>query len=166
MPYRFTESPFAASSVLMSTPGGYPPSPGYQAPPPGYVPPPPSGQPAGLSANAAAVLAYAFGIISGVIFLVLEPYKRDPFVRFSAFQSLFYNLAVIVVFTVWNLLAGVLDALTHGLFLVVHLPLNMLLWLAFVIVWIMLMVRAGQGRKWVLPVIGPFAERQALSASL
>lgn len=163
MRYRFTEAPFAAPAVLMSTPGGYPPpGPGYQAPPPPYVPPPP-GQPAGLSINAASALCYLFGFITGIIFLVLEPYKRDRLVRFHAFQSIFLNIAVFVVFFVWNLMAGLLDALSHGVFIFVHLAVSTLLSVGFFILWVMLLVRALQGSKWVLPVIGPLAEKQAVS---
>ncbi|WP_419804315.1 DUF4870 domain-containing protein [Terriglobus sp.] len=165
MRYRFTEPSFAASPVLMATPGGYPPpGPGYQAPPPGYVPPP-AGQPGGLSATTASVLAYLFGFISGIIFLVLEPYKRDSFVRFNAFQSIFFNLSVFVISFLWNLIAGLLDVMTHGVFVMIHLAGSLLIGIGFLVIWIMLMVRASQGSKWVLPVIGPFAERQAASGS-
>lgn len=165
MRYRFTEAPFAAPAVLMATPGGYPPSPGYQAPPPGYVPPPPTGQPSGLSVNAASVLCYLFGFISGIIFLVLEPYKRDPVIRFHAFQSIFLNLAVFVVSFAWNLIAGLLDVMTHGIFFLVHMAGSTILGLGFLVIWVMLMVRAAQGSRWVLPVIGPLAERQAGTAT-
>jgi uncharacterized membrane protein YvbJ len=41
----------------------------------------------GLTSNVAAALAYILGFITGIIFLVLEPYKRDPFVRSNAMQS-------------------------------------------------------------------------------
>ena len=165
MRYRVTEAPFAVPAVLMATPGGYPPSPGYQAPPPGYVPPPPPGQPAGLSGSAASVLCYLFGFISGIIFLVLEPYKRDSVVRFHAFQSIFFSLSIFVVSFAWNLVAGLLDVMTHGIFFVVHMGGSALLGLAVLVIWVMLMVRAAQGSKWVLPVIGPLAERQAGSFS-
>ena len=32
----------------------------------------------GMSSNVAGMLTYILGIITGIIFLVIEPYKRDP----------------------------------------------------------------------------------------
>jgi len=46
----------------------------------------------GLTSNIAAALAYVLGLVTGIIFLVLEPYKRDRFVRFHAMQSIFFVL--------------------------------------------------------------------------
>jgi len=42
----------------------------------------------GLTMNMAAALSYALGAITGVLFLVLEPYKNNRFVRFHAIQSI------------------------------------------------------------------------------
>jgi uncharacterized membrane protein len=36
-----------------------------------------------------------------------------------------------------------------------------LVWLGFVILWILLMVKAYQGQKFMLPIIGPLADKQA-----
>src|SRR5512138_235065 len=63
--------------------------------PPAGVPSSASASP--LSANAAGALAYVLGLITGIIFLVLEPYNKDRLVRFHAFQSIFLNVAVIVI---------------------------------------------------------------------
>ena len=52
-------------------------------------------QSAGMSVNAAGALAYLAGFITGIIFLVVDPYKRDPFVRFHAFQSIFFNIKLV-----------------------------------------------------------------------
>ena len=43
---------------------------------------------AGLADNVAGALAYVFTIIPAILFLILEPYNRRPFVRFHAFQCL------------------------------------------------------------------------------
>ena len=59
--------------------------------------------PSALSRNVAGALCYALGLITGIIFLVLEPYKRDRFVKFHAFQSIMFNVASIVVTTVVSL---------------------------------------------------------------
>ena len=164
-------------SLKFSSPGSYPPGdpgytppgytpPGYTppgyTPPGGYVPPPPPGQP-GLSVNSASALCYALGIVTGIIFLVLEPYKRERTVRFHAFQSIFFNVAVILIWIVWGMVAGLMTVVSHGLFLFVTLAVNLVLSLLFLVMWIILLIRAAQGQKWVLPVIGPIAEKQASS---
>ena len=75
--------------------GGYTPPP-PQGPPPGYgggpgpqypPPPPPPSAGQGLTSNAAAAISY-ITFIPAVLFLVLEPYNRDRFVRFHAWQSI------------------------------------------------------------------------------
>lgn len=116
---------------------------------------------AGIQSNVAAALTYIAGLITGVIFLVLDPYKQDRFVRFHAFQSIFFNIAWIVLWIVWGIVGLVLAALTKGLFLVIQLPINLLLMLAGLALWIFLMFKAYQGITWKLPYIGDLAEKQA-----
>jgi uncharacterized membrane protein len=170
--------PASATGVFFATPGGYPPpgdpgysqpgytQAGYTQPPVGYVPPPPpAGQP-GLSVNSASALCYVLGLITGVIFLILEPYKRNPTVRFHAFQSIFLNVAVIVFWGAWGLVSGLLTLVSHGLFVFVAVLINLSLSLVFLILWIVLLIRAAQGQKWVLPVVGPLAEKQASTGAL
>src|ERR1700679_1592528 len=65
-----------------------------------YVPPPaaPIVQSAGMEENVASALCYALGWITGVLFLVLEPYNKNRTVRFHAFQSIFFNIAIIPLY--------------------------------------------------------------------
>jgi len=108
----------------------------------------------GLTDNVAGMLAY-FTIIPAIVFLVLEPYNRSPFVRFHAWQSIFFNVA-------WWIL-------WIGLRIVVHMPflgfLTLLIWplvgLGGFIVWIILVIKANQGQMFKLPVIGDLAQQQA-----
>ena len=51
---------------------------------------------AGLSDNAASGLAY-ITIIPAIIFLIVEPFNRNPVVRFHSWQSIFFAIACIVV---------------------------------------------------------------------
>ena len=46
-----------------------------------------------MTDNVASALCYLLGLITGIIFLVLTPYNRNPVVRFHAFQSIFLNVA-------------------------------------------------------------------------
>jgi uncharacterized membrane protein len=108
----------------------------------------------GLSDNVAGMLAY-FTIIPAIIFLVLEPYNRSRFIRFHAFQSIFFGVA-------WTVLWIALK-------IIVLIPflgwLTILIWpligLAGFIIWIVLLLKAYQAQMWKLPVIGDMAEKQA-----
>lgn len=118
------------------------------------APPTPTASVGGMTDNVAGMLAY-FTIIPAILFLVLEPYNKSRFVRFHAFQCLFFAVA-------WT-------ALWIGLNIVAHIPilgwLTILIWplvgLAGVIIWIILLLKANQGQMYKLPVIGDMAEKQA-----
>ena len=110
----------------------------------------------GMSDNVAGMLAY-FTIIPAIIFLVVEQYNRNRFIRFHSFQSLFFAVA-------WTVLWIALS-------IFVHVPffgwLSFLIWplvgLAGFIIWIVLLLKANQGKMYKLPVIGDMAEKQANS---
>ena len=135
----------------IAAPIGQPPS-GMPPPPPG----PQSGAQAGLDRNVASALCYLAGPITGVLFLVLEPYNRDKSIRFHAFQSIFLGLAMFALGFAFTFLAylpliGLIFALIIGF----------LYPIAILILWIMLMYKAYNGERLVLPIIGPLAEKQA-----
>jgi uncharacterized membrane protein len=102
----------------------------------------------GLQDNVAGMLAY-FTIIPAIIFLVLEPYNRNKFIRFHAFQCLFFAAAIFAISIVLNFIPFL------------GLLVSMLINLGCFIVWILLVVKAYQGQKFKLPVIGDLAEQQA-----
>jgi uncharacterized membrane protein len=110
---------------------------------------------AGLPENTAAALCYLAGFITGIIFLVLEPYNKNKLIRFHAFQSIFLNVAVVIV---WIGLGIVL--LPFGVWLG-GWWLFWLIRLAFLILWIYMLLQTYQGKKVVLPVIGDLAAKQA-----
>ena len=108
----------------------------------------------GLADNVAGMLAYVT-IIPAIIFLVVEPYNKSRFVRFHAWQSIFFNVAWWVLWI--------------GLRIMVHIPLlgflTLLVWplvgLGGFIVWLILLLKANQHQMFKLPVIGDLAEKQA-----
>jgi len=104
----------------------------------------------GLPQNTAAALCYLFGLITGIIFLVLEPYSKNKLIRFHAFQSIFLNVAAFIV--VWALVI----ILPWSLHILISL-----LDLGFFALWIFLMIQTYQGKKIALPVIGDLAAKQA-----
>ena len=115
--------------------------------PAGATPLPPPAA-AGLTDNVAAALCYLGLVITGILFLVLEPYNRNRTVRFHAFQAIFLNVA-------WIVLSAVVRILIRGLIL------PPLVSLAFIALWIYMIVTAYQGKTVVLPVIGSLARQQA-----
>lgn len=113
--------------------------------------PSPASTPAsgGLADNVAGMLAY-ITIIPAIIFLVMEPYNKNKFVRFHAFQSIGFAIAWFIVNCFWIIpFIGWIIAFVG--------------WIAGLIVWVLLLIKANKGEKWKLPVIGDFAEKQANS---
>ena len=49
-----------------------------------------------MADNVVGMLAY-FTFIPALIFIVIEPYNKNRFVRFHSFQSLFFHLAWFVI---------------------------------------------------------------------
>jgi uncharacterized membrane protein len=113
----------------------------------------------GLTDNVAGMLAY-FTFIPAVLFLVLEPYNKNRFIRFHAFQCLFLYGAAIACWIALMIVSVVLAFIP----IVGHL-VSFLLWMALsfglLIVWIIVMIKAYQGQTYKLPVIGDLAEKQA-----
>lgn len=114
-----------------------------------------------MASNVAGLLAYILGFITGIIFLVIEPYNKDKFVRFHAFQSIFFNVALVAFWIVWTILSMILGVVTFGLLGVVMALLGVLIALAFLVYWIFLMYKAYQNERYMIPVIGKFAAQQA-----
>jgi len=146
-----------ATGVAAPAAGGgpTPPSPGASpTPPPAAGGPGPSA--AGLQDNVAGALCYVLGLLTGILFLVLEPYNRNPLVRFHAFQSIFLHVAVIGVWILLTVLGTALNILS-----ILLAPVWLLLSLGTFVLWVMLLVKTFNGSKMVLPIIGPLAQKQA-----
>ena len=116
---------------------------------------------AGLQANTAGALSYRAGILTGIIFLVVDPYKSDRFVCFHAFQSIFFNVAWIALWIAWTIVGLVLGAVTKGLFFILQVPIDLVLMVGGFALWAFLMYSAYQGKLTKLPVIGALAAKQA-----
>jgi uncharacterized membrane protein len=114
----------------------------------------------GISINGASALCYLFGFITGIIFLVLPPYSEDKRVRFHAFQSIFLNVAVCAVHIGVTFVTLMFHAISFSLGLMMS-SLHLIVSLIFVLIWLFMMWKSYQGERVVLPIIGPFAERQA-----
>lgn len=115
----------------------------------------------GLSANAAGLLCYVGGLIppvplgwiSGLVFLAIE--KKSTLVKFHAWQA-------VIVF-------GALAVLNLIFFPLHFIPfvglgfwiLSIIIMVASIILAIILMLQAYQGKMWKVPWAGDWAEKQA-----
>ena len=101
----------------------------------------------GLEANIAGLLCYVLWWASGLVFFLIE--KESNFVRFHAIQSVYVFGAITV--------AGIV----LGWIPVIGLVIGSLIWVLGVILWIILMIKAYQGEKFKLPMVGDWAEKRS-----
>jgi uncharacterized membrane protein len=112
-----------------------------------------------LAENIAGMLAY-FTIIPAIVFLLIEPYNRNRFVRFHSFQCLFVAVALIIVDVALMIISSVFHLLP-----VIGWFITALIWplysLAVLALWLLLVIKAYQHQIYKLPIVGDMAERQA-----
>ena len=101
----------------------------------------------GMDENVAGALAYL--VIVAIVWLVLEPYNKNRFVRFHSIQA----IALAVVSTGISIVLGMIPIL--GWIVLFFLPFAMF------VVWIICVVKAFQHQMFKLPILGDFAEKQA-----
>jgi uncharacterized membrane protein len=101
----------------------------------------------GMKPNVAALLSYLAGILTGIIFYLLE--KENKFVRFHAMQS----IMTFGFFFVLNIVLGFIPVVGWSL-----MPLVAVVQL---VVWIILMVKAYKGEHFKLPIVGDMAQKNA-----
>jgi uncharacterized membrane protein len=110
-----------------------------------------------FESNIAALLSYLLWFIGGIIFLVLEPYKNDRFVRFHAFQSVFLSVIFFIFWIFWNVIMGAL--LGVGWFILSFI--GGIIWLGVLLLWLFLMYKAYNNETFMIPFIGELAAKQA-----
>ena len=113
----------------------------------------------GLTSNVAAALSYILGLITGIIFLVLEPYKNDRFVRFHAMQSIFFCVACIAISIAWSILVNILISVSAWT-AVALTPIGLVISLGLFLLWLFLMYQAYSQREFRIPFIGALAAKQ------
>jgi uncharacterized membrane protein len=113
---------------------------------------------AGISSNVAAALSYLLLFISGLLFLMLEPYRNDRFVRFHAMQSIFLTAAWFVFFIVWQIILEIVSF--AGFLFMFFSGIGSLIHLGFLVFLIFLMYKAYKKEIFVIPIIGEIAQKQ------
>src|ERR1700731_4414223 len=85
---------------------------------------------AGMDENVAGLLCYILGLITGLIFFLID---KRPFVRFHAIQSIALHVAVIVIYIVIGFLFAMLHFMSMGFLALAIYPL---LGLLLFVLWI------------------------------
>jgi len=97
----------------------------------------------GLDENVAGFLCYLLGFITGIVFLVME--KKSGFVKFHAKQSTITFLGLFV----FSLMIGWIPVI------------GTLILILSLILWLVLMIKALQGKRHSLPIVGKMAEEKS-----
>lgn len=99
----------------------------------------------GMAPNLAAALSYLLGVITGIIFYVLE--KENKFVRFHAMQSILFcgawiviNVVLMIIPIIGWMMAGVVNVIGA-------------------VLWLIVLFKAFSGEEFKIPVIGDLAEK-------
>jgi uncharacterized membrane protein len=114
----------------------------------------------GLQENVAGLLCYVLGWVTGLIFLLLD---KRPFVRFHAAQSIVVFGALFLIRLV--LTFGILGSGFYT-FLSLWSLISMLVSLLTLVLWIVLMVQAYQGKMFEVPIAAGVAKSIAGSTSV
>lgn len=101
----------------------------------------------GLEENIAGALCYVLTWVTGIIFIIVE--KENEFVRFHAMQSIVTFLPLTVIGWALSIMIPFGGVVISGLISILT-----------VILWLVLMLKAFQGEKFKLPVVGDIAENQ------
>ncbi len=115
----------------------------------------PAANTGGLAPNVAGALAYVT-IIPAIVFLVMEPFNKDKFIKFHAFQCLF--LAATAFATYICLLVLNLIPLIGTIIYILLIPL---VGLTIFVLAVISAIKAYNNSKFMIPIIGKMAEQQA-----
>jgi uncharacterized membrane protein len=104
--------------------------------------------------------ALAYFVFPAIVFLLVDPYNKNRFLRFHSFQCFGVYLAGVVVVASLRIVGFLLFLIP-----VIGQPLvwliSMVVGLAFFMLLIVLLVKALQGEMFKLPFLGDFADRKA-----
>ena len=117
----------------------------------------------GIDENISGVLCYVLGWVSGIILLFIE---KNSFVKFHAWQSIMVFGVITAVQIIIKVLASIFGLMSIFLiggiamvFVSILTFISILIWIGTFVLWIILMVKAYQGEKFMLPIAGEFADR-------
>jgi uncharacterized membrane protein len=101
-----------------------------------------------------AALSYLLGFVTGIIFLYLEPYNQDEYIRFHARQSIGFSVAWFAIAVVFGVFIAVLP---HGLGALLNFILT-LIDIALAVFWVFLMYKAYNGERYRIPELADIVD--------
>lgn len=117
--------------------------------------------PAALTVKTRLLTALAYlTFIPAIVFLLLEPYKRDLHLRFHAFQSIGFSAASVLLIGLVRLASIPLFLIRDWGLLFVGL-LILTVSLAWGLLWMVLLIKAFESQSFRLPFIATLAEQWA-----
>ena len=139
----------------------YAPPPAAAAPAGYPAPPAAAAQSTGLSPTAAAAISY-ITVIPAILFLVMDPYKKMPLVRFHSFQSIGIAVGWFALWIVVAILSMLVAFIPGVRMLLILVPfLYVIVGLGVFILWLMAIIKASKGEWFKIPFIGDFAMKMA-----
>ncbi len=108
----------------------------------------------GLKENVEAALSYVGLFVTGIIFYILE--EENRFIRFHAMQSILVFVGLLILETLLRIL-WIFPFIGYVLWRICSVLLGVL----GVILWLVLIFQAFNGKTFKIPIIGDYAEKYA-----
>lgn len=113
-----------------------------------------NGEASGAGSKPVAALAYLLGFVTGIVFLYVEPFNKDDFVRFHARQSIGFSIAWFAI----NIIFGVFISLMPHAIGTLFAMLQELINLAAAVFWLFLMYEAYSGKRYRIPELAEIVD--------
>lgn len=106
-----------------------------------------------MNPRTAAILCYVpwLGWIASIVVLASTRFREDAVLRFHAFQGLYLFVAWLII----DYVLGPLFRMMPG----PSFPIERLLNLGVLAVWVFMMIKASHGQQYSLPIVGELAAR-------
>ncbi len=112
----------------------------------------------GLEPTLAAALAYLAGPFSGILILLVE--RANSFVRFHAWQSII-GLGGLGILSAGTLVFSFLTLLVSPVAFTLMYRLSEIIAIVWVVAWVVCLIKAFTGVRWLMPIAGRYADRLA-----
>ncbi|HYL59230.1 MAG TPA: DUF4870 domain-containing protein [Candidatus Acidoferrales bacterium] len=104
-----------------------------------------------------AALAYLGFFVTGILFLYVEPFNQDDFIRFHARQSIGFSVAWFGVYIVLTVFKAVMPGPMKGLVGVLETMID----LGIAVFWVILMHKAYNGERYRIPELADIVDNIA-----
>jgi uncharacterized membrane protein len=111
----------------------------------------------GFSDNSLGAIAY-LTIVPALFFLAVSPYNKSAYVRFHAWQSTMLSVMAFILSFVLSFIPALSTSYVGAL---VVLGVFVLIWIVWVLVSLLCAIRALNGTRIKLPILGAWSEQQA-----